>query len=125
MSDLTHHTQRLNDLARIRPETVNATWNITRGVAHLLTGENSPADQSEAYAPERAAALRDALALFNDWDSGNDPYGEHDFGALELFGERLFFKIDYYHPENDTLAPVPSNIDLCRRVLTVMLADEY
>jgi len=125
MSDLTHHTQRLNDLARTRPETVNATWHITRGVAHLLTDENPPADQPEAYAPERAAALRDALALFNDWDSGNDPYGEHDFGALELFGARLFFKIDYYHPENDTLAPVPSNIDLCRRVLTVMLADEY
>ena len=125
MSDLTRHTQRLNDLARTRPETVNATWNIARGVAHLLTGENSPADQPEAYAPERAAALRDALALFNDWDSGNDPYGEHDFGAFELFGERLFFKIDYYHPENDTLAPVPSNIDLCRRVLTVMRADEY
>ena len=125
MSDLTRHTQRLNDLARTRPETVNATWNITRGVSRLLTGENPPANQPEAYAPERLAALRDVPALFKDWDSGNDPYGEHDFGALELFGERLFFKIDYYQPENDTLAPVPSNIDLCRRVLTVMRADEY
>ncbi len=94
-----------------RPESVSATWHITRGVAHLLTGENPPADQPEAYGPERAAALRDALALFKDWDSGNDPYGEHDFGALELFGARLFL--------------VPSNIDLCRRVLTVMHADEY
>ena len=122
MSDLTHHTQRLNDLARTRPETVNATWHITRGVAHLLTGENPPADQPEAYAPERTAALRDALALFKDWDSGNDPYGEHDFGALELFGARLFFKIDLYEDTSVKSKNDPSSV---KRVLTVMLAEEY
>jgi hypothetical protein len=31
----------------------------------------------------------------------------------------------YYHPDHDTHAPVPSNIELCRRVLTIMRADEY
>ena len=46
-------------------------------------------------------------------------------GAFDLFGERLLFKIDYYHPDHDTLSPVPSSIELCRRVLTIMLADEY
>jgi predicted XRE-type DNA-binding protein len=56
------------------PRTVNATWHITRGVAHLFTGENPPADQPEAYAPERVAALCDVPAPFNNWDSGNDPY---------------------------------------------------
>ena len=69
--------------------------------------------------------LRATLAAFNHWPKGNDPYEEHDFGAFDLFGERLFFKIDYYHPDHDTLAPVPSSIELCRRVLTIMLADEY
>ena len=74
---------------------------------------------------ERVTALRAAIAQFSDWDEGNDPYGEHDFGAFDLLGERLFFKIDYYHPDHDTHAPVPSNIELCRRVLTIMQADEY
>ena len=25
-----------------------------------------------------------------------DPYGEHDFGAIEVSGRRIFWKIDYY-----------------------------
>ena len=112
--------RHLNDLARTKPETVNATWVITAGIQHLLFGnDDSPAD------PERLAALRHAIATFHDWSPDNDPYGEHDFGAFSLFGERLFFKIDYYHPDRGMLSPDPGNIELCRRVLTVLLADEY
>ena len=124
MTDKTDQTRRLNDLARVRPEIVYATWTMTRGVMLLLAGDES-ADETVGLPVERVAALRAALARFSDWDTGNDPYDEHDFGAFDLFGERLFFKIDYYHPDHDTHAPVPSNIELCRRVLTVMRADEY
>jgi hypothetical protein len=124
MTDKTDQTRRLNDLARTRPETVNASWVMTQGVLHLMTGDEDTPDAT-ARAAERVTALRVAIAQFSDWDEGNDPYGEHDFRAFDLLGERLFFKIDYYHPDHDTYAPVPSNIELCRRVLTVMLADEY
>ena len=34
-----------------------------------------------------------ALAAFMP---DNDPYGERDFGAFDLAGQRLFWKIDYY-----------------------------
>ncbi len=124
MTDKTDQTRRLNDLARTRPETVNASWVMTQGVLHLMTGdEDAPGASTRAV--ERVTALRAAIAQFSDWDEGNDPYGEHDFGAFEFLGKHLFFKIDYYHPDHDTHAPVPSNIELCRRVLTVMLAEEY
>ena len=124
MTDHTAEIRRLNDLTRIRPETVNATWVWTRGVLHLIAGED---DTPEAIAPAiaRYQQLRAAIASFTDFSADNDPHGEHDFGALELFGAKLFWKIDYYHPDHDTHAPVPSNIELCRRVLTVMLAEEY
>jgi hypothetical protein len=124
MTDQTFHIRRLNDMTRTQPEIVNATWVTTRGVLHLLNGDNDR-DDTVLPAPARVAALRAAIATFNDWTEGNDPYGEHDFGTLDLFDQRLFFKIDYYHPDHDTLAPVPSSIELCRRVLTVMLAEEY
>jgi hypothetical protein len=126
MNDKTDHTRRLNDLTRVRPESVNATWIIPRGLAQHLTGDEAPGETTPAqFAPERVAALRAALASFSDWDPGNDPYQEHDFGAFNLFGERLFFKIDYYHPDHDTHAPDPASIETCRRVLTIMLAEEY
>jgi hypothetical protein len=124
MSDSTEQTRRLNDLARTRPQTVNASWVMTQGVAKLLAGEDdASADVSAAL--ERLAALRAALAAFTDFSESNDLHGEHDFGAFVLFGQRLFWKNDYYHPDHDTHAPVPSNIELCRRILTVMLAEEY
>src|SRR5215212_10413490 len=34
--------------------------------------------------------ILEALATFNTFEEGNDTYGEHDFGALEVEGERLF-----------------------------------
>jgi hypothetical protein len=122
-TDHTALTRRLNDMARSQPEIVNASWMMTRGVAALLISENG----NSKFQPDtaRLSTLRATLARFNDWPEGNDPYGEHDFGAFDLFGERLFFKIDYYHPDHDTHAPIPSSIELCRRVLTIMLADEY
>ena len=55
----------------------------------------------------------------------NDPWGEHDFGALDHQGDRYFWKIDYYALDNETLSPDPSDPAVTRRVLTVMRADEY
>jgi hypothetical protein len=123
MPDHTTHTRRLNDMTRTQPSIANATWVMTQAVAALLVleeGEGPP-----KLDPAKLAQLRNALANFDHWHVGNDPYGEHDFGAFDLFGEKLFFKIDYYHPDHDTLAPVPSSVELCRRVLTLMRADEY
>ena len=41
-------------------------------------------------------AILDAVAAFDSFEADNDPYGEGDFGALQVEGERLFFKIDLY-----------------------------
>jgi hypothetical protein len=123
MTDHTALTRRLNDMTRTQPSIANATWVMTQSVAALFVAEDGDGPSKPDLA--KLSQLRAALASFDHWPIGDDPYGEHDFGAFDLFGERLFFKIDYYHPDHDTLAPVPSSIDLCRRVLTLMRADEY
>lgn len=65
------------------------------------------------------AAIRD----FDVFNESNDPYGERDFGSLEWFGEKVYWKIDYYNQAlrawEDPTSPS------CQRVLTVMLAEEY
>ena len=124
MSNQTDHIRHHNDMARTQPQIVNATWVMTSGVQRLLAG-NDYIPAGMVVARDRVMALRHAVASYSDWSYGNDPYGEHDFGAFLLFGERVYFKVDYYHPEHDTLAPVPGNVELCRRVLTIMLAQEY
>jgi hypothetical protein len=52
-------------------------------------------------------------------------YGEHDFGALEVEGERLFFKIDYFDQTLSAHSPNPADETATKRVLTIMLAEEY
>jgi len=60
---------------------------------------------------------------FNKFSEDNDPYGEHDFGSFDCFGQKLFWKIDYYDSALELWAdPLSSE---CHRVLTLMLADEY
>lgn len=43
-------------------------------------------------------ALLTAIRQFNDFTPDNDPYGEHDFAAVEHDGVRVYWKIDYYDP---------------------------
>jgi hypothetical protein len=66
-----------------------------------------------------------AMAAFAAFDDANDPYGEHDFGALEVAGQRVFWKIDYYDRSMMAGAEDPADPLTCQRVLTIMLADEY
>ena len=39
----------------------------------------------------------------------NDPWGEHDFGAFELDGKTLNWKIDYYDEWLDAGSPDPAS----------------
>jgi hypothetical protein len=45
------------------------------------------------------SAIREKVELFDSFTEDNDPHGEHDFGAFEHEGERIFWKIDYYAPD--------------------------
>ena len=67
------------------------------------------------------------VRAFNDFNKDNDPYGEHDFGSVELLGAgKVFWKIDYYADEAmEYGSDDPTDPAKTYRVLTLMLADEY
>lgn len=66
-----------------------------------------------------------AMRRFDAFNEANDPYGEHDFGALTIGSQRVFWKIDYFDPSMTSAAVDPASASLCQRVLTIMLAEEY
>lgn len=65
------------------------------------------------------------VRAFDAFSEETDPWGEHDFGALEIDGEKVFFKIDYYTPDLTAGSENPANGGETHRVLTIMLASEY
>lgn len=67
--------------------------------------------------------ILEAVRHFNTFSESNDPYGEHDFGVINVNNHEIFWKIDYYNREYTYgLDPLDA---VCNRVLTIMLASEY
>lgn len=71
------------------------------------------------------ALIMESVQKFVDFDDGNDPFNEHDFGAIKVGEEHIFWKIDYYDPDLAAGSPDPSDQAVTCRVLTVMLGSEY
>ena len=67
------------------------------------------------------AAVRD----YCDFTPDNDPYGEHGFGVFDLDGVKLCWKIDSYDLALEYGSPDPGDAEKSRRVLTILLAEEY
>lgn len=113
MTTIGNQTQRiaeLNDLCRTAPG-VAGKWVITEGIA--------------ALPPEDQSAIREKVERYNRFTWRNDPHGEHDFGAFKHEGKKIFWKIDYYDLTMTKGSEDPSDPSQTRRVLTLMLAEEY
>ncbi|WP_333885664.1 DUF3768 domain-containing protein [Sphingobium yanoikuyae] len=118
--------RRLNDAARSNPGTASIA-NVTLGF-HALPDA------------DRFAALA-AIVTFSRFDDDNDPYGEHDFGAVYRLATgawtqdrprenaaitgTVFWKVDCYDSTLTFGSEAPWDEQQTKRVLTVMLASEY
>jgi uncharacterized protein DUF3768 len=55
-----------------------------------------------------------------DFNTNDDPYGEHDFGSFELAGEKFFWKIDYYDSLCEFGSEDPGDPEKTTRVLSCL-----
>ena len=75
--------------------------------------------------PITVAELMIAVEDFDEFTPNNDPYAEHDFGAIILEGITFFWKMDYWDYDLQMQSPDPTDTTVTTRVLTIMLAEEY
>ena len=66
-----------------------------------------------------------AVQTFDAFDEDNDPWHEHDFGAVEVDGQRVFFKLAYYDLTRAMHSEDAADPTKTERVMTIMLSDEY
>lgn len=78
-----------------------------------------------ALGQEFESGCVETVQRFRDFTGDNDPYGEHDFGAVTIDGSRVFWKIDYYDRDCQYGSENPADPAETTRVLTIMLACEY
>jgi Protein of unknown function (DUF3768) len=109
MTNQTQQIRALND--ELRKYLIGGGAVMTPGVA--------------ALGAEAVARIVKTVSVFDDFCHANDPYEEHDFGSFEAEGEKIFFKIDYYDRTLTYHSPDPADPLLTKRVITIMLADEY
>lgn len=100
----TDKIRELND--RLRRKGTGGRVMMTRAVA--------------ALDPVELTALLDALRAFDAFDHRNDPWGEHDFGHLDIGPETYFWKIDAYDQNLEFGSPDPADDAVTCRVLTIM-----
>ena len=68
--------------------------------------------------------LAQTVAGFSDFSDANDSHSEHDFGAFEFHGHKVFWKIDYYDLDYHGGSDDPSDLSKTCRLLSIMLAEE-
>ena len=91
--------------------------------------------QGRMHLTSSLAMAEDGLALeavqavgeFDVFEPENDPEGWHDFGAVDIRGEKIFWKIDLYEADSDFRygAETPDNPATTVRVLTIMMASDW
>ncbi len=82
--------------------------------------------QGVSYLPDdKRARLIAAVQRFDNFNRGNDPYGEHDFGAVDVDGDKFFWKIDYFDLAMSQHSVDPANPEATIRILILMRTDEY
>jgi len=114
MTNQTQKIRELNDAFRQGCQSVTCQIVITRSIADLL-------EESET-APEN---LMHMVRNYDNFTEKNDSHDEHHSGSFELAGYPCFWKIDYYDPTLRWGSENGADISKTRRVLTVMLADEF
>ena len=111
MTSKTEQIRTFNDRLRQNLGTVIGTAVITVGVA--------------ALGNEAVERIVKTIAVYDNFCHENDPYEEHDFGAFEIEGHTIFFKIDYFDPTLTYHSEDPADPTITHRVITIMLAEEY
>jgi len=109
MDTKTARIRALND--EMRQRLIGGMAVITPGIA--------------ALGQEAVARIVKTIEVYDDFCHANDPHEEHDFGAFDADGHRIFFKIDYYDSTLTVHSPDPSDPSVTKRVITIMLAEEY
>lgn len=100
--------------------------NLNDALRRSFTGGRVVMTAGVGALPDRVRGeIITAVRAFDSFSADDDPYGEHDFGTVEVAGHRVFWKVDAYDRSLRLHSPDASDPAVTMRLLTVMLAEEW
>ncbi len=66
-----------------------------------------------------------AIQSFDAFYEGNDPYGTREFGSVQISDHVIWFKIDAFDQNLEYGSLDPSDPAVTKRVMTILLPNEY
>ena len=124
----------LNEIAEAARQAVaiaeqNDRFRTSWGTDPTVPGRFVMTQGVAALSPSAQALMVFAVRTFTNFTEDNDPHGWHDFGAFEIEdggrAVRLYWKIDLYDADERFGSEVPEDPARTRRVLTILLPDEW
>ncbi len=92
---------------------------------HFTGGQIVITQGVRALGEPRLIEVLAAIRQYDGFDTASDPYGEHDFGEVNVGSKRVWFKLDYLDLDREYGSPDPSDPDLTTRVMTILLPEGY
>ena len=106
---------RLNDRARLGLDRTAMTVFTRTCLARFCS-----ADAASGLIAQAAIMKAVRQATFED-----DAHGERDFGKISYRGHPVWFKIDYFDTNLEYGSEDPADGNITRRVVTIMLPEDY
>ena len=106
-------------IAKLNDEFRRAIFNQPPG--HVVMTQSLRAVFQQEAIIQILTKIRD----YDDFHKGNDPYGEHDFGAFDQDEERILWKIDYYDQNLEFGSENPADPTITKRVMTIMQPQDW
>ncbi|WP_311761281.1 DUF3768 domain-containing protein [Paracoccus broussonetiae] len=66
-----------------------------------------------------------AVAQDGNFTESNDPFGERDFGTLDVMDRRIWWKLDLYDNDYSFGSPDGADLAVTARVLTILFPSDY
>ena len=118
IGDIEESSELDEQSVKIRDLNDNLRRSFSGGKIMLTAGiDNLPQDIQ--------ASIFKAIQKFDDFSEDCDPYGTHEFGSVEVDSTKVWFKIDTYDLNLEYHSPDAADPTVTKRVMTILLPEEY
>lgn len=117
--------ERIAEIIATQNDQFRQTW----GADFTISGRIVMTQGVAELPPSAQVQIMQSVQTFSAFTEDNNPHGERDFGVFTITSEgktlTLYWKFDLYNRDYDSGSEIPHDLQMTRRVLTILFPSEY